>query len=119
MVTPAAWRVFILDWFITPHSTFDVERSMFEVHLFMYLTSNAQLPTSNTVTPTPWLVKVKLVQFSTFDVQRWAFDVQRSILHFLLSLFVDHSFNTSTSGTPTDPEGGLISRQVAMVAAMS
>ncbi len=34
-------------------------------------------------------------------------------------LRIYHSFNTSTSGTPTEPDGGLISRYAAIVAAMS
>ena len=41
------------------------------------------------------------------------------ILLIILSLSIDYSFSASISGTPTDPDGGFISRYAAIVAAMS
>jgi len=42
-----------------------------------------------------------------------------NIIHAGPNIFHHLPFNTSTKGLPTEPEGGLISRQVAMVAAIS
>ena len=42
-----------------------------------------------------------------------------NIIHAGLNISHHFPFNTSTKGLPTEPEGGLISRQVAIVAAIS